>query len=150
PPAPPCRGPGRRSRLRPLALGFDGLPWPAAALRSLPAVPHPAPTVPHPALADQGPGEPVVVLREVVAEAPLHAGRALVGGVELDVRGGDPRDPASGHVQVDLATDAAVRADGADDPLGAADLGGSETLPRQGLEDGSGGAYADALAAPRT
>src|SRR5207302_6599742 len=30
-------GPRRRPRLRPLALGFDGLPWPAAALRSLPA-----------------------------------------------------------------------------------------------------------------
>ena len=49
-----------------------------------------------------------------------------------------------------MATDAAVRADGADDALGAADLGGSEALPRQCLEDGSGGAYAYALAAPRT
>src|SRR5207244_10814112 len=72
-------GPRRRPRLRPLALGFDGLPWPAAALRSLPAFPHPAPAVLHPALADQGLGVPVLVLLDVVPVAARNAWGALSG-----------------------------------------------------------------------
>ncbi len=89
------------------------------------------------------------MLREVVAEPPLHAGRAVVRRVGFDVGRGDTRDLAIGHVEVHLAADAAVRTHAADHALGPADLFGREALPRHHLEDRAGWADADALAAPR-
>ena len=88
------------------------------------------------------------MLREVVAEPPLHAGRADVGRVLLDPRAGDPHHLLVGDVEVHLAPHAAVGADGTDHPVGLRDLEAGEPLGRQHLVDGPGGADPDALAAP--
>ena len=90
-----------------------------------------------------------MVLGEVVAEATLHARRPLIRGVELNVGGRHAGDLPAGDVQVDLAADAAIGADGAHDPLGGADLLVGEALQGQGLEDRASGTDAHALAAPR-
>src|SRR6266576_5425772 len=99
----------------------------------------------YPAPSHQWSRQPVPVLGEIVAEAALHAGRALVGCVQLDVGRGDAHDFVVGNVQVDLASDAAVRTDRAHDPLRMSDLLGREPLPRHHLEDRAGGTDADAL-----
>src|SRR5206468_695673 len=75
----------RAGRLRVLALPLDGLPRPAPAIRTAAPAPDPAALLLLPALADQRLREAIVVLGKVVAEPALHAGRALVGSVELDV-----------------------------------------------------------------
>ena len=43
------------------------------------------------------------MLREVIAEAALHAGGSLIRGVQLDVGRGDADDFVIGNVQIDLA-----------------------------------------------
>ena len=90
-----------------------------------------------------------MVLREIVAEPTLDARRALVRRVQLDVRGRDADHLAVRHVEIDLTTDAAVRADRANGSFGMADLVGREPLARHRLEDGAGRTHPDALAAPR-
>ena len=112
------------------------------------AGPHPLPAVVRPPLADERHHEPVPVHREVVAEPALHAGRPLIGRVLLDGGRGDPHDLVALDVDVELAADAAVGADAADDLVGVADGLGAEALLGDELEDGTGGADADALAAP--
>ena len=90
------------------------------------------------------------MLREVVAEAALDAGRALVRRVQLDVGGGDAEHLVVGNVEIHLAADAAVRTHGANDLVRAADLLRGEALPGHHLEDGAGGAHPYAFAAPGT
>src|SRR5256885_687120 len=135
-------------RLRVLALALDGLPRPAPSIRPGAAAPGPAALLLLPALADQRLREAVVVLGKVVAEATLHAGRALIGSVELDVRRGDAHDLVAGHVQVHLAADAAVRADRADRLVRVEHLLGREPLARHHLENRAGRADPHTLAAP--
>ena len=112
------------------------------------ALVHPPAVPPHPALPDERLGQPVGVLREVVAEAALHAGGAHVRGVLLDPRAGHAHDRVVAHVQVHLTADAAVRADRAYHALGRRDLPVAEALAGQDLVDGPGRAHPYALAAP--
>src|SRR2546430_11982711 len=63
----------------------------------------------------RSPYQSVAVLREVVAEATLHAGRSLVRGVQLDVGRRHANDFVVRDVKVDLAADAAVGTHGAND-----------------------------------
>jgi hypothetical protein len=88
------------------------------------------------------------MLREVVTEASLHAGGALVRGVLLDPGRGHPHDLVVLHLQVELAADPAVGTDRADHLVGGAHRVRAETLLGDELEDGAGGTDPDALAAP--
>src|SRR5690349_23698099 len=141
-------GPGRAGRLGLLALALGGLPRAPAPIASRPPAPDPPAALLLPAFANQRPGEAVVVLREVVPEPALDAGRALVGRIELDVRRGDAHHLVARHVEVHLAAHAAIRADRADRPLWMADLLGREPLARHDLEDRARGTDTDAFAAP--
>ena len=89
------------------------------------------------------------MLREVVAEATLHAGRSLVRGVQLDVGRRHANDFVVRDVKVDLAADAAVGTHGANDFLGMTDLLGSEPLLRHHLENRARRADANAFTTPR-
>src|SRR5207237_166585 len=111
----------RSRRLHALTFSLDGLPRTAAALLPLGPAPYPMPALLEPAPTDQRLGEAVVMLGEIVAEPTLHAGRALVRGVELDVRRGDPHDPFVRDVQVHLTPDTTVRAPRAPGALRPAD-----------------------------
>ena len=137
----------RRAGLLRAAHLLDGEPRPLAVPRRL-ARPAPRAAFLHPALPDQRDGQPVAVLREVGAEAPLHAGAPLVGGVLLDPGRRDADHLAVLHVQVHLAADAAVGADRPGDGVRMPDRLRAEPLAGNHLEDGAGGADADALAAP--
>ena len=139
----------RARRLRVLALPLDGLPRPAPAIRTAAPAPDPAAPLLLPALADQRLREAIVVLGKVVTEPALHARRALVGSVELDVRRGDAHDLVADDVQIHLAADAAVGADRADRLVRVEDLRGREPLARHHLEDRARRAYPHTLAAPR-
>src|SRR6478736_365308 len=141
------RGAHRGLRLPLLATLFNGVPRPFAVPRRLPG-PDPLGAVVLPPLPDQRMGEAVAVLGEVVAEAPLHAGGALVRGLLLDPRRGDTDHLAPLRRHVELASDPAVGTDGAGDLLGGTDRLLAEALAGDELEDGTGGADADALAAP--
>src|SRR4029077_11748756 len=143
-----AHGPRRARGLRPLTFAFDGLPGTAAAVGPRPPPPDPVASVFHPAFANQRLGQAVVVLREIVAEPTLDARRALIGRVQLDVRGRDAGHRLVRHVEIHLAPYAAVRADRADRPLRVADLFGREPLARHHLEDGARRTHPDALAAP--
>src|SRR6266576_65174 len=141
-------GARRRTRLRAPSLGFDRPPRPRAPLGAGRALPDPAAALFGPAFSDQGPGESVPVLGEVVAEAPFHTGGALIRRVQLDVGRGDADDLVGRDVQIHLASHAAVRTDGPHDFLRVPDLFGREALARHHLEDRSRRADADAFAAP--
>src|SRR4029077_9440453 len=110
--------------------------------------PDPATFLLGPALPDQRSGEPVTVLGEVVAEASLHAGGALVGTPLLDPGRGDPHDLAILHLEIDLAADAAVGTNRAGDGVRLPHRLRAEALLGDELEDGAGGTDANALAAP--
>src|SRR2546429_1364733 len=138
----------RPRRLRVLTLSLDGLPRTAAALRARRSAPYPAAGLFEPTPTDEGLCQTVVMFGEIVAEATLHARRALVGGVELDVGRGDAYDLVARDVQVHLTPDAAVGAHRPDRALRPADLLRREPLPRHHLENGAGGAHTDALTAP--
>src|SRR6185437_3863131 len=132
-----------------LAFTLDGLPRPTPSRLARPPAPDPAALLLLPAPADQRLGEAIVVLGKVISEAALHAGGALVGCIELDVRGGDAHDPVAGDVEIHLAADAAVRADGANRLVRVEDLLGREPLARHHLEDRARRAHPHAFAAPR-
>src|SRR6266498_3921426 len=150
----------RETGLWRLAHASVGRPWLLAFARFLHraprplavagpfAPPRPGPVLVNPTLPDERPGQAVPVLGEVVAEAPLHAGRALVRGVLLDPGRSDPEEMLVFDVEVDLATDAAVGADRAGDFVGLANGIGAEPLLGNELEDRAGGTHPDALAAP--
>src|SRR5438876_936287 len=93
-------GARRRAGLGPLSFRFDRPPRSRAPFGTVGSFPHPAPNPLLPAPSYQRPSEAVAVLREIVAEAALHAGGALVGGVQLDVGGRDADDLVVGNVQV--------------------------------------------------
>src|SRR2546425_9284097 len=89
------------------------------------------------------------MLGKVIPEAPLHAGGALIGGVQLDIGRSDADDFVVGDMQVHLTAHPAVWTDQAHDFVRVSDLLGREPLPRHDLEDRAGGTDANALAAPR-
>ena len=138
----------RARRLRGLAFTLDRLPRPAAAFPARRPAPRPATALLYPPLPNQRLGEPVAMLREVVAEPSLHARRALIRSVQLDIGRRDPEDLVVGHVQVDLTPDTAVGAHGPDHAVRTADALRRKALLRHYLEDRTGGADAYALAAP--
>src|SRR6266566_1861713 len=138
-----------RAGLGPLSFRFDRPPWSRAPFAAVGSFPDPAPNPLLPAPSYQRPSEAVAVLQEIVAEAALHAGGALVGGVQLDVGGRDADDLVVGNVQVHLTADAAIRADRAHDLVRVSDLLGGEPLARHHLEDRAGGTDANTFAAPR-
>src|SRR4029077_19724859 len=131
------------TRLVPLARFLHGAPRPLAVPRRL-ALPDPATFLLGPALPDQRSGEPVTVLGEVVAEASLHAGGALIGTPLLDPGRGDPHDLAILHLQIDLAADAAVGTNRAGDGVRLPHRLRAEALLGDELEDGAGGTDANA------
>src|ERR1041385_336954 len=92
----------RGAGLGSLALPLNRPPRTAASLSSGAALPDPATSLLGPAFSDQRLGEPIAMLREVVAEPAFHAGRALVRRVQLDVGRGDAQDFVVSDVQVDL------------------------------------------------
>src|SRR6185312_2453964 len=117
-------------RLRVLALPLDGLPRPAPAIRTGATTPDPAALLLLSAPADQRLREAIVVLGKVVPEPALHAGRVLIGRIQLDVRRGDAHDLVAHDVQIHLAPDPAVRADRTDRLVRVEDLRGREPLAR--------------------
>src|SRR6185437_1784428 len=133
-----------------LAFTLDGLPRPTPSMLARPAAPDPAALLLLPPLADQWLGEAIVVLGKVISEAALHAGGALVGCIELDVRGGDAHDVVAGDVQVHLAADAAVRADGANRLVRVEDLPGRKPLARNHPKNPPRRPPPPTLPAPRT
>ena len=138
---------GGRPGLPRLALLRDGGPG-ARAVAGLLAGPDPAAVQSHPHPADERLHQAIAVLGEVVAEAALDAGGALVGGPLLDPRRGHPHHLVATGMDVDLASDAAVRTDRAHHAIGMPDLARLELPARHHLEDRAGGADPDALAAP--
>src|SRR5260370_38885919 len=106
--------------------------------------PHPPVALAGPSPADQRPGEPVAVLRKIVAETAFDTGRALVGRVELDVGRGDARYDLAGDDQVHLAADAAAGAHGPHHAIAMSHLLGREAFARHHLAARAGAAYSDA------
>src|SRR5258706_225976 len=115
------------------SLAFDGPQRSGAMLGAFRPLPFPSPTHLLPTTPNQRFGQTISMLGKVIPEAALHAGGALVGGVQLDVGGGDANDFVVGNVQVHLTADAAIRADRAHDLVRVSDLLGGDPLPRHHL-----------------
>ncbi len=134
-------------------LATDAFPRAAAVGEGRGAVacrverPRPRGVAPPPA-ADQRGRQPVAMQHEVGAEPSLHAQRPLVRRHLLDPRTRHAHDVVAAHLQVHLASHAAVGADRAHHALLVRHRVEAELRVRQHVVDRSRGADAHALAAP--